>query len=153
MKIGAVLDRKANRDLGLVVVAADASLMDAARLLCKHNIGALLVTDPKGGGGHVGILSERDIIRRCAEGAKLDGIKVSDAMSRKVLVVTAEDDVDVASGIMARHHIRHLPVVDSGKVVGMITVRDVVEALDEQKDIHIRHLGDVVGGTYGSEVF
>jgi len=152
MKVASILDDKAARGVGLVSIPSSASLMDASRLLCQHNIGALLVAGTDRG-GHVGILSERDIIRRCAEDVKLCDVKVADAMSENVLVVASDDDIEVAGGVMARHHVRHLPVVDGGKVVGMITVRDVVKALDEQKDVQIRHLGDVAGGTYGSDVF
>ena len=149
MKVASILDVKGKK--GTVSISPDASLMDAARLLCEHNIGALLVRGSEG--GPAGIISERDIIRECASGATLGDVKVGDVMTKDMLVVTPQDSLDAASGIMARHHIRHLPVVDGGEVVGMVTVRDVVEALDEEKDIHIRRLGDVAGGTYGSDVF
>ena len=149
MKVAAILDVKGKK--GVVSISSDASLMDVARLLCEHNIGALLVRDSED--GPLGIISERDIIRECAAGAVLGDVKVESAMTKDILVVTPEDTLDVASGVMARHHIRHIPVVDGGDVVGMVTVRDVVEALDEEKDIHIRRLGDVAGGTYGSDVF
>ncbi len=149
MKVAAILSAKGKK--GVVSISPNASLMDAAKSLCEHNIGALLVSDSNG--GPLGIISERDIIRKCASGAALGDVEVGGVMTSDMLVVTPQDTLETASGVMARHHIRHLPVVDGGRVVGMITVRDVVEALDEEKDIRIRHLGDVVGGTYGSDVF
>ena len=151
MKVSVIISDKAKRGISIYSIDMNATVKEAAAELKKHNVGALLVTGknelPEG------ILSERDIIRYCCGDTPLDQIKVKDICTKDMLVVSSDDDLETARTIMSKHHIRHLPVVDEGKISGIVTIRDIINILDEQKDIQIKHLSDYVGGTYGSDVF
>ena len=151
MKVSVIIAEKAKRGITLYTVNENATVKEAAGILRGNNVGALLLTGKDG--QYTGILSERDIIRHCCGETPLDVLKSGDIATTDMLVVQADDDLETARTIMSKHHIRHLPVVDNGKIAGVITVRDVIKVLDEQKDIQIKHLSDYVGGTYGSDVF
>lgn len=153
MKVSLIIEEKAKRGIGIYTISENANLKEAAVKLNKYNVGALLVTKENDDNDHVGLLSERDIIHQCTKEIPLEKIKVKDIALKDMLVVTSEDTLETARGIMARHHIRHLPVIHDHKITGMITIRDVISIMEKQKDIHIRHLSDFVGGTYGSQVY
>ena len=153
MKVAVIIAEKKKHGIELYSVSENATLKEAAAELNKNNIGALLVTGNGGIDGFSGILSERDIIRNCCKDKPLSDIKVADVAVTDLIVVTADDSLETARAIMAKHHIRHLPVIDDNTIIGMITIRDVIKVIDEQKDIKIKHLSDFVGGTYNSDVF
>jgi len=153
MKVAFIIAEKEKRGIELYSISEDATLKDAAAVLCKHNIGAVLVSEKADQGKYIGILSERDIIHHCCKDKPMNEIKVSEVAVSNMIVVTSEDTLETARGIMARHHIRHLPVIQDQKIYGMITIRDVISVMDEQKDLKIQHLSDFVGGTYNSNVF
>lgn len=153
MKISYIIAEKEKRGIGIYSIPSDATLKEVAGMLNKYNVGALLVTDSVDKDKHVGIISERDVIRHCCDDLPLDQLKVSDIKLSDMIVITGEDTIETARGIMSRHHIRHLPVIMDHKICGMITIRDVNKVLDQQKDIHIQHLSDFFGGTYGNTVY
>ncbi len=121
--IGSILKA---RQAPLVTCRADDTVQMAVGLLHRHKVGALPVVD--GEGKLVGIISERDIIRGLAE--RQDGVrksKVSALMtSKEVATCTPATAVKDAGRLMDKRHIRHLPVVDAGRVVDMLSLRDVV---------------------------
>ena len=96
----------------------------AARLLSRHNVGALPVCGEDG--GLRGIVTDRDIVLRCVA-AEEDPVKtqVRDIMSRNCAVVSPEDDIRLAGRLMAAGQVRRLPVVEQGKVIGMISLGDL----------------------------
>ena len=153
MKVSLIIEEKAKKGIGIYTIAGNSNLKEAAEILNKYDIGALLVTEEDDEKKYIGLLSERDIIHHCAKDIPLDKIKIKDVAIKDMLVVTAEDTLETARGIMARHHVRHLPVIQDHQIKGMITIRDVISVLEKQKDIHIKHLSDFVGGTYGSDVY
>ena len=153
MKISYIVSEKKKRRIEVYSVPLNATLCEVAIKLNKHNIGALLVTDPEDKERQIGIISERDIIHYCCESTPLNQIKISDIKLRDMIVVTEEDTLETARGIMSRHHIRHLPVIIDRKIQGMVTIRDIVSVLEQQKEIQIKHLSDFVGGTYGNKVY
>jgi len=118
----AVLDPRAP-----VTVAATAPLRDAMRQLIAARIGALLVTD--GAGALVGILTERDFLTKVAGAPGFETEPVSAFMTRDPETVAPSDRLAVALGKMDAGGYRHLPVVDGGKPVGVISVRDVLRHL------------------------
>ncbi len=123
MKLSAVLAAKGNR---VFTIEPAESITSAVALLAEHNIGALIVTAP--GGLPTGILSERDIIRRLAKGAGVLTETVADLMTSPVTIGTSNDDLDSVLRTMTTSRFRHLPVVDDGELVGMVTIGDLVKA-------------------------
>jgi CBS domain-containing protein len=112
----------------------EGSVAMAAGLLRARGIGALVVS---GDGQRVdGILSERDIVRGLAHhGADVLGLRVSDLMSRTVHTCTPQDTLKSIMARMTRHRVRHLPVVDGGRLCGIVSIGDVVKhRLDEIED-------------------
>ena len=127
MNIATVLARK-----GITVVTIDPArtIRQALVLLAQHNIGALVVVD--GTGAPVGIVSERDVVRALARSETILGEVVASIMTRNVVVGTPQDDLVAVSNTMTEHHIRHLPVFEGSRLVGMISIGDVVKAQRDQ---------------------
>ncbi|HVQ75742.1 MAG TPA: CBS domain-containing protein [Candidatus Binatia bacterium] len=126
-------------------IGPDATVLDAVAILMEHRIGALLV---RGAAGEVaGIITERDVLRECARhAADLGRIRVREAMTPEPLVCAPDDGVDAAMGIVTAHRVRHLPVMDAGRVAGMISIGDLVKAkLDEAQDEN-QHLREYITG-------
>ncbi len=109
---------------GVVSVAPGESAALAARLLARHNVGSLPVCGEDG--GLRGIVTDRDIVLRCVA-AEEDPAKtlVRDIMTRNCAVVSPEDDAREAGRMMAASQVRRLPVLEEGKVVGMLSLGDL----------------------------
>lgn len=108
----------------VVSIEPNESLALAARLMARHNIGALPVCGEDG--GLRGILTDRDIVLRCVAAAE-DPAKVQakDVMTRNCTVAAPEDDPREATRLMASKQVRRLPIMDNGCVVGMISLGDL----------------------------
>ena len=135
---------------GRKVFSADRAetIRAAINMLSDHEIGALLVTD---GGKPIGILSERDVVRRLAESdyCSLD-VPISAWMTSPILYVGLNYTLDECMSLMTHKHIRHLPVIEDGVLVGMISIGDVVKAEIQDRDMLISHLEQYISGTgYG----
>jgi CBS domain-containing protein len=105
------------------------SLRDAATRMWKQQTGSLLVMD---GDDLLGIVTERDLMKAVARGEDLEATPVSAVMTRQVLSVTPTTSVEDAARHMAERWIRHLPVLLDGKVVGMVSQRDLCGVLAKQ---------------------
>jgi CBS domain-containing protein len=116
----------------LFTLAPDATVLDALKLMAKENTGAVLVMD---GGNVAGILSERDCARKVdLEGKTAEEVKVGDIMTSKVVYIEAGQPLEECMALMIDKNIRHLPVFDNGKLLGLVSVRDVLkEVVDVQK--------------------
>ena len=116
------------RDKGSAVatVSATTTISDLLGVLSKYNIGASVVTEAD---NVVGIVSERDIVRRLHEtGAQLLGAAVGEIMTRSVVTCSPGDSVDSLAATMTERRIRHMPVVDGGQLVGIVSIGDVVKS-------------------------
>ena len=153
MKVAFILQEKEKKGISVHLIAGNKSLKEAAKQMSTLNVGALIVTDADDSKQTVGIITERDILHNCSSDKNLNEIKISDVMQKDMIVITGEDTLETANAIMAKHHIRHLPVISDGVISGMITIRDITKALIDQKDIKIHYLSDFVGGTYGNKVY
>lgn len=123
----------------------DASVMQAARLLSEHNVGALLVISAEG--QIEGILSERDIVRKVdLRDCTAADVRVSEIMTARVLYVEASQPLEVCMALMNEKGIRHLPVMESGKLLGLISVRDVLRTVIREQEIVISHLENYIRG-------
>lgn len=110
-----------------------ASIADAANVLSDYGIGALVVTSADG--ATIGIISERDIVRvLSARGRAALDTPVADVMTRKVLTCSRQDKVVDIMRRMTECKLRHLPVVEEGRVVGIVSIRDVVKLRLEQME-------------------
>ncbi|WP_398478898.1 CBS domain-containing protein [Tardiphaga sp.] len=132
MQVGDVLRRKSTR---IATVRMNETVAIAAQLLRTGNISALVVKDVcrTEGNTAVGMFSERDVVRAIAEhGAAGVNRKVSDMISVQQLIsCTSTDTLDHVGRLMNRHHIRHVPVIDDYTLVGVISIRDISRALDQ----------------------
>jgi CBS domain-containing protein len=115
---------------GVVTVRPDQTIREAIALLAKHNIGALVAVDTEN--RPVGILSERDITRQLAKSEDLFTLPVSDLMTKDVITGMPQDDLKSVAITMTDKRIRHLPIVDQGKLCGIISIGDVVKTQRDQ---------------------
>ena len=114
-----------SRDGGVITLPVDARLRDAVALLDQHRIGALPVMD---GGAVAGVFSERDVIRLLQlDGASALDRGVAEVMTTPAVTVGPGDSVLGALTLMTRRRIRHLPVVDGGRLVGFVSIGDLVK--------------------------
>lgn len=152
MLVKAILRQKGSH---VVTVEAHKTLGDAIGLLNEHRIGALVVT--KDGGDLCGIITERDIMREFGEhcdrpsdsqGRERGGCTalVQDVMTGEVVIGVPDDEVDYVMAVMTEKRIRHLPVIDDGVLVGIVSIGDVVNAHVEETESEVRLLKDYVQG-------
>lgn len=126
----------------VIRIGAGATVFDAVKAMVAANVGALLVTE---GEEIVGIFTERDYLRRIAvEGRRSRDTLVSDVMSAPVICVTPETGVEESMALMTDRRIRHAPVTDGGKLVGMVSIGDLVKFQTRQQSFEIKYLKDYI---------
>lgn len=127
-----------NKGGGVLSVTPATSVYDALKLMAEKNVGALLVME---GGALRGIMSERDYARKVILlGKSSQDIAVRDIMSDKVVTVSPAQTVDACMALMTDHRIRHLPVVDNGRVTGVLSIGDLVKAVIAEQQQTIQQL-------------
>ena len=121
------------KDRPLITIGPNETVSAAIKKLVEHDRGSIPVCNEKG--ELVGIITERDIVRKsfaCSDAVA--SIKVEEVMTEEVIIGTPEDDLDYAVSVMKQKRIRHLPIIDSQKVVGMVSMRDLLDVqLSEAK--------------------
>ena len=140
MQVAEILYRK-GKGISVFAVNPECSVREAAAMITARNIGAALVTDSDG--FLVGILSERDIVRSLTQhgGSSLE-LQVGDLMTRSVVTCAPEASVNEALSLMATHRFRHLPVMRDSEILGLVSVRDVLEFRLEGLEQHFSALRD-----------
>jgi CBS domain-containing protein len=114
------------------------SVFDALQTLANHNVGALMVLDQ---GKLVGVFSERDYTRKIAlAGKSSKDTRVADIMTSNVFTVTPQTNTNDCMVLMGQKKIRHLPVVDGDKVLGMISIRDIMDDIIAAQELTISQL-------------
>ena len=128
MKISIILDKK-GRDI--YSISPDGTLKDMVRDMLSLSIGSLLVL--KDDGALAGIITERDFLHNVNKHPDTwESVRIGDVMITDVVTASLEDTLEQAMSIMTKHRVRHMPVLDSGKVVGMLSIGDIINAsLDE----------------------
>ncbi len=119
----------------LISIQPDASVLDAIKLMAEKGIGSLVVTE---GDSLKGIVTERDYARKVIiKGRSSDSTAISEIMTTDVVTASSEQTVQQCMAIMTKIKCRHLPVVDDGHLVGMISIGDLVHAIiaDQQEEI------------------
>lgn len=125
-------------------VRPDNTVYDALEIMASKNIGAVLVME---NGEMAGIFSERDYARKgILRGRASKDTLIRDVMTSKVITVETEQKLQECMEIMSEKHIRHLPVTKNGKLVGLISINDIVTAIIREQRAHIRSLEGYISG-------
>jgi CBS domain-containing protein len=140
MTVKAILSSKGS---AVVTIAPAASLAEAAKLLSTHRIGAVIVTGPDA--RVIGVLSERDIVRALADrGAAALDLRVEQAMTRRVVTAGEADTVGDIMERMTTGKFRHIPVVESDRLVGVVSIGDVVKYRLEEMERESNAMRDYI---------
>ena len=145
MKINQVIRGKASQET--ITISPDATVRDLIALLAQHNIGAVIVSSD--GSTVEGIVSERDVVRKLNGDDSVLGAAVSQIMTAGESVRTCEPDMDLDAlrSMMTEHRIRHVPVVKDGRLVGVVSIGDVVKSHIDQVEFERDQLDSYVHQT------
>ena len=144
MKVRNLLDAKGK---DVVSIDAGSSVEDAIRVMNSRKISAMMVTDHS---KSVGIFTERDVVKCYLknEGKAFKDIMLKDIMTTDLIVAQMDDDLNDIMSVMVEKNIRHLPVVDGGIVIGMLSIRDVIQTQVGKLTSEIHYLKDYITGSY-----
>ncbi|PYL80194.1 MAG: histidine kinase [Verrucomicrobia bacterium] len=141
--IRAILNQKSDE---VFSISPDATVFEAVEIMDAKNVGALLVMEQE---GVVGIISERDYTRKVVlRGKRSRETKVAEIMSTNVTVTHPREPVEKCLRLMTDKHIRHLPVLEGDKVVGVISIGDLVKHVISCQSAAIAHLEHYIHGGY-----
>jgi CBS domain-containing protein len=128
----------------VITIAPSDTVANLLNSLAEHNVGALLVID---GSDVVGVVSERDVVRRLAEsGAGLLDVAVDEIMTSVVVSCTSTDSVDSVAETMTERRVRHMPVLDDGRLIGIVSIGDVVSSRIRQLEKDRGQLEQYISG-------
>lgn len=133
-----------NKGTEIISITEDASVLDAIRLMAERSVGSLLVMN-----GDVlrGIVTERDYARKViVKGRASDTTRVAEIMTVEVHTATVEQTVNDCMTTMTNRRIRHLPVVENDKVIGLLSIGDLVQAIIADQQEEIQHLEQYISG-------
>ena len=138
-KLGDILEAKGR---AVFRIDGDASVFEAVKKMVEANVGSLLVTEA---GEVTGIVTERDYLKRVAVPGRTDReTAVREISSSPLIVAGLETTVDECMALMTDRRIRHVPVVDQGEVVGIVSIGDLVKFRSEQQSFEIRYLTEYI---------
>ncbi len=127
-------------------VGPEASVMDAVVTMVENNVGAILVLD---GDQIKGIMSERDYLRFItAKGRTARDTPVSELMTTKIIYTTPGATLNQVMGIMTEARIRHIPVLDEGRLLGIISIGDLVKQIADNQEVHLNFLQEYISDNY-----
>jgi CBS domain-containing protein len=128
----------ARKSVSLVTISPAATVKDALRSMAEKNIGSLLVTEND---RYLGIITERDYSRKIVlKGKSSNDTKVEEIMSTDLPILAPADSTEQCMELMTKNNIRYMPVFDSGKLIGIISMSDVVKALISSQKTTIEQL-------------
>jgi len=140
MTVGKILE-KLNQQIA--TCRPEDTMQTVATILTAKRIGALPVCDERG--DMVGIISERDIVTAFStRGGKIKTLRVRDAMTSDVISCTGDDTLEQARALLQTYRFRHLPVMDDGKLAGILSIRDLLETRLEETELEVNVLKDSV---------
>ncbi|KAL5713427.1 CBS domain-containing protein cbsx3 [Ranunculus cassubicifolius] len=145
-----VLKTKGERDTSVYWCRTNDTVYDAVKQMTQHNIGSLVVLKPGEQNYIAGIITERDYLRKIiVQGRQSKWTKVGEIMTEenKLITVTSDTNILKAMRLMTENQIRHMPVIDM-KIVGMISIVDVVRAVVDQQKEEVKRLNDFIKGVY-----
>jgi CBS domain-containing protein len=137
MKIRDLLKTKSG---SVITITPNDTISAAVQKLTEYDLGSLPVCNDKG--ELVGIVTERDIVRKCFKSIDAcANFKVKDVMSKEVAVGIPDDGLEYAISVMKQKKIRHLPIVDNQRVVGMVSIRDLLDVELKEAQAEVRYAG------------
>jgi CBS domain-containing protein len=144
MKVKELLEAKGKN---VVSIEGNKSVEDALKEMGSRKISAMMVTE---NARSVGIFTERDVVKcyLSCDGKSFGEIVLRDAMTSNLIVAQMDDDLNDIMSIMVEKNIRHLPVVEGGKVIGMLSIRDVIQTHVGKLHSEIHYLKDYISGSY-----
>lgn len=133
-----------NKGRHIISIAPDASVFDAIKLMAEKAVGSLIVMKDD---ELVGIITERDYARKVIiKGRSSETTRVEEIMTVDVLTASSSDTVNACMELMTERKIRHLPVVEDDRVIGMISIGDLVQAIIADQQEAIEHLENYISG-------
>ncbi|PJH76288.1 MAG: histidine kinase [Anaerolineae bacterium CG_4_9_14_0_8_um_filter_58_9] len=127
-------------------ISPHATILEALRLMAEKDVGALVVVEDD---QIMGIISERDYARKIAlRGKSSVNTPVKEIMTNKVYYVSPKATIQECLALITQQSIRHLPVLENGKLVGLISIGDVVKSIIDEQEITITQLSDYITGKY-----
>jgi CBS domain-containing protein len=140
MNVATILAGKGNE---IITASTSASLLEIAKTLREHRIGCIVLSDGKG--GIAGIVSERDLVRAIAEhGRDVLGSAVSKCMTKNVVTCQTSDTINTIMAAMTDGRFRHMPVVEEGELIGVISIGDVVRLRIEEAELEAAAMRDYI---------
>jgi CBS domain-containing protein len=137
-RLAEILEEKGGH---VLEIDGESSVLDAVQLMVESNVGSLLVTER---GEVAGIVTERDYLRRVTLEGRTEEAPVREIMSSPLVVATLETTVDECMAMMTDRRIRHIPVVDGEKVVGLVSIGDLVKFKSKLQSFEIQFLNDYI---------
>ena len=137
-RLAEILEEKGGE---VLEIDGNSSVFDAVQLMVENNVGSLLVTERA---EVVGIVTERDYLRRVTLEGRTEEAPLREIMSSPLVVATLETTVDECMAMMTDRRIRHIPVVDEGKVVGLVSIGDLVKFKSKLQSFQIQFLNDYI---------
>jgi signal-transduction protein with cAMP-binding, CBS, and nucleotidyltransferase domain len=138
-----ILDRKGRK---VLTVTSQVSVLDAIKNMSEANIGAVVIQD---GDQPTGIFTERDYLQKIAlKGRASDETEVSEVMSSPLFTVESSEDTTVAMKTMTERRCRHLVVMEGEKMVGIISIGDLVKHMLQEKEVEVEQLSSYISGNY-----
>ncbi len=140
-------DILAEKGTHVVTVKETLLLADVVSMFLNNHIGSVVVVNNFD--EVIGIVAPNDVLKAIQHHPEyITSITVSEVMTRNIIVVTPEDDIDDLMTIMTQNRIRHLPVIDGGELRGLLSIGDVVKAKTTMRDVEISYLTDYIEGKY-----
>ena len=144
--MGRIAEILAKQKQKVQTIEPEATVFDAIEKMVEQNIGSILVAD---GDEILGIFTERDYLRRIVlKNRTSKSTAVREVMTSKLVCVDPGRSVEDCLAIVTQERIRHLPVLEQGRLVGIVSIGDLVKFLSKQRAIEIRYLTDYIAGKY-----
>lgn len=144
MKVRDIIESKGG---DVVTVHQKTTVYKAMEKLASDKVGSLLVLDEKG--AYVGILSTKDCLNAALKACnQLDQLTVKEVMTKEIIVCSLDDNLEKIENIITKNRVRHLPVIDKKKLVGIISIGDVVKAKMQEADVENQYLREYITGPF-----
>lgn len=142
MRVSDVLASKGSD--AIFTILPEASIRELLDVLAEHNIGAMVVSDD--GESMIGIVSERDVVRKLRDVENARDVTVASIMTTDVQVASPDDSFGSLMQVMTEHRVRHVPVLDEGRLVGVLSIGDAVKYRTDQLEFERDQLNKYVSG-------